>query len=454
MPAQDVAHLVGAHREATGGRWFPPDFAYAQHTGARLRVPIPTVDFAWVPPFGAAALPGATSLTRGSRQTPRPLALAHLHDRSLDDEPDRTLPALPPGQYRFVVDRFGLASPILVAVEPERGDLLVLLPESRSWIALERTVGAAWAQALRNPRGWRMELVHAAGQATAYCPSDTGLVALTPRAFGLCYAARHEGEGPAVGGPVAWGGVVWLPVAGSDGVVQLVGKRHGVPGHVVLPTDAPVPRHGFEAPAFDGRHVNWPCREGQLVLRLDAHGNKRCDWIAWPRGVVPLFEFGWPYRQATGTFWQVCRSVGSDGRFAHVQMAAAMPTCMPAEGLHLCTGRACYSGTWRIEGDPWRAPRPMDDGSGEIVVPLLESTYEGVVVGLRMDAPHGVLALLEAGNERQRAVLQVEARGRRAVPFGTLQVSKPWLAQLFVHEGHLWVAHPDLPQAAGWKLGQ
>jgi hypothetical protein len=234
-------------------------------------------------------------------------------------------------------------------------------------------------------------------------------------------------------------------------VVQLVGKPHGAARHIVLPTHAPVPQHGFEAPIFDDLHVNWPCDEGQLVLQLDAHGDKQCDWIAWPEGVKPLFAMGWPYRSLTGMFWQLCRG-NDDGRFEYVQMAKAAPETAPIDALRLCTGRACYRGTLRIEGDPWRAAQAADHASTEVVAPLLESAYDGAVIGLRMDAPDGVLALLHARNEPRRAVLQVEAQGRHAVPFGTLDVKRPWLALLFVHDGHLWVDHPDLAQAVGWKL--
>jgi hypothetical protein len=107
----------------------------------------------------------------------------------------------------------------------------------------------------------------------------------------------------------------------------------------------------------------------------------------------------------------------------------------------------------RVDGAPWRVAQAADDASTEIVVPLLESAHDGAVVGLRMDAPHGVLALLHAGNEPRHAVLQVEVQGEPAVAFGTLDVKRPWLALPFVHDGHLWVHHPDLPQAVGWKLG-
>jgi hypothetical protein len=86
-------------------------------------------------------------------------------------------------------------------------------------------------------------------------------------------------------------------------------------------------------------------------------------------------------------------------------------------------------------------------------VPLIESTHRGAVIGLRIAAPHGDLALLESDGARQLAVLQLEAQDLAEVlAFGALSVTRPWLATLFVHDGHLWVHHPELAQPLGWRL--
>lgn len=450
LPPQDVACLAGASREPATGERLPPDFNYSPRTGAPLDFAI-TLDPPWVPPFGASALPGVKSASHGLRQTPLPLALARAHGRSAGDPPDRTLPPLPPGQYRFVAGRFGAACPTLLAVEPERGSLLVLLPESRSWSALGRIEGASWGQRLRNPRGWRMEVVEVHGHATAYCPSAAGLAAITPNVIGLGYAIAHAGDGPALGGPVAWGAELWAPVLGKGHVVQLVGWAPGAASHIVLPTHAPVPHHGFEAPVFDDAHVVWPCDEGRLVLQRDAAGGGQCRWIAWPSHARPLFAIGCPHRADSGAFWQPCRR-DDDGSFAFVGMANAEAEAIPVDALRLCTGRSGYAGTWRIDGEPWRPTSTPEEDSTDVVLPLLESLHDGAVLGLRIEAPHGVPALLHGQREPRRAVLQVELQGQPATAFGTLHVRKPWLALPFVHDGHLWVDHPDLPQVAGWEL--
>ena len=339
-----------------------------------------------------------------------------------------------------------------MAIESDQGKLLVLLPDSKTWIPLERASGGNLAEGLKNSRGWRMEVVEGARRATLYLPTASGLAAVTPTLIGLSYAAEYFGEGVALGGPVAWAGEVWLPVLGKKGVVNLVGKPGGAAKPVVLPTSAPAPKDGFEAPVFDPLHVIWPSEEGQLIVRLDQKGNQETDWIAWPAEMRPTFSLGCPYLSRSGSFLQLCWR-GRNGSLEYVQMGKLGPERAAINAPRIGTGRISYKKAQRIEGDPWREPPPVSDGpSSEVVVPLIESELERAVVGLRMDAPQGVLALLESNSKRHSAVLQLQAENRPAVLFGTINVARPWLASLFVYDAHLWVYHPELPQALGWKL--
>lgn len=454
VPEQDLARLTQARRDDGTGEAFPPEFNYSVYTGLPLRPATPARGPSWVPPFGDTAPAGAQRLGGGLKRTSVALWLARADERSASAPPDSTLPPLPRGQYRFIVDRFDAACPTLIALEPEEGKLLVLLPESKQWMPLERAAGPAWAQRFPNARGWRMEMVHAHGQATAYCPSSLGLAAITPSVFGLNHAVDPAGEGPALGGPVAWQGEIWMPVPGKDDLVHLVGKPLQAAGHalhMVLVTQAPLPLHGFEAPVFDDMRVTWPGDEGQLVLQLTPEGGKQTAWIAWPEQVKPFFAIGSPHMDHDGTFWQLCRR-SDDGRFGYVQMGTASPQTGPLGAPGVCTGRVCYRGASRVDDGPWCDEPRGPDASGEVVLPLLESALDGAVVGLRMHAPHGLLALLQGGKEPKRATLQVELPGRPAVPFGAIAVKKPWTALPFVYDGHLWLHHPDLSHASGWEL--
>ena len=454
LSIQDLGRMIRAKRDASSGKWFPSDFDYSPQTGTRLHVTIANLDSPWVPPFGASALSDIGSpVARGLRQTSARLTLARSNGRpDPATDADRTLPALPPGQYRFLVHKFDVASPTLMAIEPEHGHLLILLPESKTWIPLERPAGGILAEGLKNSRGWRMEVVEGGGCATLYFPTARGMAAVMPTLIGLSYAVEYFGAGPALGGPVAWAGEVWLPVLDQNGAVNLVGKPRGAANPIVLPTSAPAPKNGFEAPVFDPLHVIWPSEEGQLIVRLDRDSRKETDWIAWPNGLKPAFSLGCPYLSPSGSFWQLCWK-GQNQSLEYVQMGKLGPGRAAIDAPRLGTGHVSYKKEQRIEGDPWMQPPHISDAaSSEVVVPLIESELDRAVVGLKMDAPQGVLALLESDKERHRALLQVQAANRAGVQFGTLSVTRPWLTSVFVHDAHLWVVHPELSQALGWKL--
>jgi hypothetical protein len=70
---------------------------------------------------------------------------------------------------------------------------------------------------------------------------------------------------------------------------------------------------------------------------------------------------------------------------------------------------------------------------------------------MRMDAPQGLLGLL-ASNTETRAVLQYEPENGPVLSFGALHLVKPWTACVFVHDAHVWVHHPQMTQALGWRL--
>jgi hypothetical protein len=455
LSPQDLGRMVGAVKDTANGQWYPSDFNYSPQTGAALVVTIASLDSPWVPPFGAAALGGIDRPSaRGLRQTPARLSLGSSSGRvDPGSFADRTLPALPPGQYRFLVHKFDVSCAALMAIESEHGDLLVLLPESKTWtgLASERQ-GGVLADGLKNSRGWRMEVVEGARRPALYLPTSNGLAEVRPTLIGLSYAVDYFGDGPALGGPVGWGDEVWLPVLGKQGAVNLVGKPRGSARPIVLATSARAPDKGFEAPVFDPLQVIWPSEEGQLVVRLDQDGKRRTEWMAWPDGLRPAFSLGCPYLSPSDSFWQPCCQ-GRNESLVYVQMGKPSPETVAVRAPRLGTGRTSYKNAQRIEGDPWREPQQdFDSTSSEVVVPLIESELDGAVVGVRVDAPQGVFALLESSRETHRAVLQLQAENRAEVLFGSISVSRPWLAALFVFDAHLWVYHPELPYALGWKL--
>lgn len=452
LPMSDVARMIGAMRDARKGQWFPPDFTYSPESGSALHFQVSRIDSAWVPPHGAALSDLTRPARGGLKQTSLPLTLA-ASDRQAHHalREEATLPPLPAGRYRFLVHGFDTACATLMAMELERGKVLVLLPASSAWMELEHPSRQPLAECTMNHRGWRMEVVEDAAGTTLYLPTASGLAAVTPRLFSLSYDVQYSGGGKAQGGPIGWAGKVWLPVLGEDGSVNIVAKPAGATPATVLSSVAAAPGKGFEAPVFDASQAIWPSDEGQLVLRTGPDGAKGTDWIAWPDGVKPAFSLSSPYLSPAGSFSQLC-DAGQDGAFEYVQMGTRNPERVRVDGPRLGTGSVSYRNLQRIEGDPWKEPEPdADKGSSEVLLPLIESQVRHGVVGVRVNAPRGVTALLES-EETTDAVLQYQEDNHPAVSFGSLRVAKPWLASVFIYDARLWIYHWDLPQPLGWKL--
>jgi hypothetical protein len=450
IPGLDLGHMVWANRDA-GGAWFPPEFAYSDQTGAMLQPAEPPGGAPWVPPFGDSVLADfSRPAAHGLRQTRASLRLARTEARFEAGSVDRSLPVLPPDDWQFAVHGFDAACPLLLAVGLREGQLRYLLPESRVWAVLEGKHGGL-APGLANSRGWRMELVPHPSGATLYLPTARGLAAINPQLLQSSYTVMYSGDGAALGGPVAWAGEIWIPLKGADGCVQLVGRPLGASKPIVLRTGIPAPANGFESPVFDSLHVNWPCHEGQLVVCLDAEGDKWVQWVRWPQGAVPVFGLGCPYRSPTGAFWQLCRRSDFVG---YVQMAQSEPAQHPGrQAPALCTGTLCWQGVRCMEGDPWEGGGSSAGACVQAIVPLLESAVDGTAVVLRINAPEGVFALAERdGQQQHRALLQMHVPGDADLTFGTLICAQPWRATVFVHDSHLWVHHAGLAQPCGWEL--
>jgi hypothetical protein len=454
LPVEDVGRLTGAMKDGETGQWFPSDFTYSPSSGAKLQPSSAFFDSPWVPPFGADALADTSRpLGRGLRQTPSLLAFGgNAAGRSAASAPDRTLPALPPGRHEFVVHRCNVESSTLIAIEPAEGRLLLFLPESKAWLPLEPD-GEPLARCRADDAGWRMEVVEGPRNPTLYLPTTAGLAVVVPSVIAVSYSATHVGGAAAKGGPVAWDGHVWLPVDAGEGVVNVIGYAGNQAPIVITVRGVPALR-GMESPVFDPLQVIWPSDEGQLVLRIDPDGRRAAEWMPWPDGLHPVFTLGCPYLSEAGSFWQVCRAdEGDEGTsLTYVRMGKLHPETSPAPGPRLSTGRVSYQGRKRIESQPWGGDEPnAGPDASAAVFPLIESVVDHVVVGLRIEAPQGVMAILASEGERFQAVLQQEGVNG-VTEFGTLDITRPWLTTVFVYDACLWIAHPDLPHVLGWQL--
>lgn len=460
FPDSDSRYLLGAKADLDQVTLLPPDFDFSPVSGRPLDKAIIRSTSSWVPPYGALAIADLSrpnTQCRGLKQTSLALRLLPASSAvplSAESYPQAHLPLLPPGRYHFLSDPLGMVASVLLAIDPDKGDIQFLLPESRNWTALNHESGGVLAERSGSRRGWRMEVVRGAKGTELYLPTVSGIAIVRPQLLELGYQVNYVGEGRALGGPVAWAGEIWMPLLANDGHVHLIGKPAGSAPPVVLTSSAIAPVNGFEAPVMDNRYVIWPCDEGQLMVRLNHNGKEEVQWIEWPEGTYPRFDLGSAFLSSTGVFWQTCWRQQTE-QIEYVQMGKINSDRVAVDAPRLGTGFISYKKDRLIYGDPWQEPENSNEGaSSQVVVPLIASTQDRAVISLRIEAPNGVFDLLSSGRQRHRAILQMQADKSADVFFGTLNVSQPWLAEVFIYDGYLWIYHPDESKlgASGWKL--
>jgi hypothetical protein len=454
-----------ASRSSGAASLFPADFGFSPETGAALTRFDLGRSAPWVPPFGAPVKrPGAPQLSdiRGIRQTPRELTLTRAPkvgagpDRSATDDPDRVIPPPPPGQYEFAVGRFGADTDCLLAIEPEKGSLFFWLTASNRWAPVNHVDGGVLSQTSVDASHWRSELVQEGGDiggSVLFLPTTSGLAVVRPDAITLEFSADYIGGGASLGAPVLWGGVIWAPVKGVGRTIALVAASTKGELLNVQATSCAEPAEALGAPVCDARRIVWPSQAGQFVVSKNPDGTAHASWLNWPDDARPVFAFGVPYLSAAGQFWQLCWNAREES-YVYVQLGRPGPEIMPTNAPALCTGRRSYKMASAMQGDPWEDPVDMSHGSSsDVVIPLLESTQNGAVLGLVVAAEDGVTALLES-RERHPAVMLLRTDTSPNQRFLTLLVSKPWRVRAFIFDGYLWAYHPAMQSILGTELGR
>lgn len=450
-------------KPATGSSTsYPPEFSYSPDTGQKLESPIIAKTAPWVPPFGNSS--DDQSTVRGLHQTrvaleltQRPL-VTNAPRRSQTDDADRQLTMPPPGQYEFAVGRFGTAVDVLLAIEPEKGALFVVVNPSHAsqrWEALAHEGGGVIAEASLPASCWKAETARDGDDTLLCLPTTSGLAIVRADALSLSYSVNYVGGGRVIGAPITWDGEAWAAVDAGQGLISFgIASVDGGSSRVltsdVKSTLLPA-GEALHAPVCDTQQVVWPGSSGQLVVRKDTTGTPRISWVEWPAATRPNFQFGSAYLSGAGRFWQLSWNK-ADESYVYVEMARTPAEVVPTISPALCSGRISYKMSARMKSDPWAdVDDSQDASSNEVVLPIVESTSHAAVLGLVIEARSGIAALLRS-SEKQRTVLQIQSDNRPDVRFHTFNAAVPWRARAFVFDDHLWLYHPQLRAMLGFAL--
>ncbi|MFM8333604.1 MAG: hypothetical protein ACKN9T_18150 [Candidatus Methylumidiphilus sp.] len=432
---RELAALVGAHcwREAAGEALYPGPFRHSPVSGQPLpAIPAP-VRQTWLPPFGDS--PALHCL--GLRQTA--LSLSLPPGLRPEDEPGGQLPLPPPGEYQFMVGNFKTCTPLLLALNPGKGQLYLYIRQT--WAELQNRSKHLPESSLPF---WGLALD---AENRLLLPTDEGLAVLDLNVLTLSYTLRLL-PGRCLGAPAVLGEFIVAPAVDDDGHAGLLQVARATLEWQWLDC-APVGAGGaFNVPLVEKRQAYWLNVLGQIRLRLNADNLPVPTYIPWNAGTAPRFEFGSPYAK-NGQIWQICYDE-TLGQYQYVQLGREQPEKHPCSAPRLTAGAACFAQETQLAGPPWSEPEVAYGGqSNDVVIPLLEAANEAALC-VRVDWVKGLDALFASATPH---LARFELIGRNgSVAFFTQKLPKPWLAQPFVHDGWLYLYHPDLKMIPGWKL--
>ena len=451
----DLATLVGARVSVDGAdragkpvALYPGAFKFSPVTGKALPAPAVAHRDAWLPPFGGDS--AIEDPPQGLRLTAAPLALRST--LSIESLPDRQLAAPPAGHYQFLVVACQTCDARLLAVEYSRGRIHQWLPHSERWLELRCGAVHALVGSSLGEEAWGMAVQDPQGATRIFMPTDAGLAIVSINLIARTYESRTVGT-RCLGAPVLWQGRVHVPMLDDDG-------KLGV--HVLDPAGTALRRvdgPGLDAasakwvrPLADRRQIVWMSSAGQLIVKPGTGDALEASLLPWPAGITPSFELGSPYLSRSGHLWQQCVQQDDEGhRFVFVQLGRAEPEIRPASSPRLSTGSACFQLDARLRIAPWF---DADDGldsepSGEVIIPLLESTSSSTVLCARVSSPGSVESLFASSDA---CTTTFELHGERDVQFWVASLPRPWATRPFVYAGHLYLHHPGQRRLPGWRI--
>jgi len=448
---QDVAGLLGASLPGAChcAAIYPEGFAFCPDCGKPLQQPDPAAPMhadwwgAAADPFLPRHLPHGLPVTK--------LALGDsLEQRPAAPEVGRAeLSMAPPPNAHcvFAAATFGFAEQRLIALAPRRGVLQYFDRPAQLWHVLVAEDSASSLDFGVSDYAW-LPALHPRRGEVAIVPTARGLRRLFINPVNETFRTETLLDAPLVSAPGALRRHVGVLFASSDGVTHLW-STDADSGNAREDACPGAPAAGWARPVtYDGR-VYWLHADGQLIWQP----GQAPHYLRWPAPWQARLELGGPTQSRDGRLWQI----GHDGQaYSFLELGSAAPQQEAIDGARLGFASLLFRRGHAVVDEPWsdaQVDDPHEDDS--LVLPLLR------VLNDHRSQPGGLVLRLHqyTGRAEDALATRVIARatvewiGRRNVILDDLaRLVRPGECSAFVHDGALWLHHPDWNRIRGWRL--
>jgi hypothetical protein len=223
-----------------------------------------------------------------------------------------------------------------------------------------------------------------------------------------------------------------------------------VSGAVLLPTTS------YGLPIVDAarRQLIWVSHEHYLVLKQD--GELQLAVYPWQLGKKACPEFGSPYQDLTGQYWQLCYDTLQHG-YGYHKISTQVSTPLDWRGVdspvlsigHFSTQKNAYT-----QREPWNDNAYLDQDAQDIgfKLALTQTTQpdnRGAALYLQVPFEGSIADLFQDAQTQYACELKITGN---ASVLAILPMRQPWKTQVFVTPEGLHVAHPDLTDIYLYQL--
>lgn len=481
------------------GKVFPPEFRYCPFCREELswkessktevrtpggvdkaieKVPVEKSLFIrsgeWTPPFGHGV---------GLRLVGKSIDISYLDEVAKRERPiasETDVFALPKGAGDFV---------FLVATIPFQCEKMIeTLGSTEALVAFDRNAGDLYCHGPRNEKkGWisfRSPKDYKIGEnnlpawswSAALSADQTVPGFAIPTSDGPVWIGFDWNRGRIVpvagrecciGGAARWKTDIFIPTASDGGVsiqkFDFEKKQWAAIGNPVSQALHPVHEAGekqiFSVPVVEDRNIlHWIGVHG--LLSFDPRSG-HLSWRPWKTGhascrAIP--EFGPPYRDIEGNFWQICYD-DQDEVFRYYRLNGDEGDWQDVDGGRFSSGLSCFSRYYDYWKTPWaKIDIQREEKAESFRAPLLcldEQSLYTVTAVFGKDSTKPILKIVNDRETEFPVALRIERPEAPCIEFdtdGVLNFSTPWDFRLFVYGGFLYAYLNAKDGCRKWRL--
>jgi hypothetical protein len=447
----DVAHLLGASLPASChcAPIYPEGFAFCPNCGRALDKLAGRVSTQpdWFGPYADALLP---------RHVPHGLPVTSLPlGDSLEERPpapevgrfDLAMPVPPNAHCVFAAASYGFPEQRLLALAYTRGVLQYWDPLAPLWHVMTPEDGSADLAFTASSYAWIPALNPRRGE-VALAPTARGLCRLWVNPVSDSFRTETVFEGQLAAAPGAIRRHIACLFIGAAGDLRLWTARSDLAQAEQFEC-GDGPAAGWSRPiGYDGR-LFWLHEQGQLAWRP----GEAPRFMPWPQGWQPRLDFGGPTQSRDGRLWQI----GHDGgAYSFLELGPGHPQREAIDGARLGFANLLFRRGHPVVDEPWSGEHVEELHEDDaLVLPLLRSFNNN------RSQPSGLVLRFHkyTGRAEDALATRVIARttvewiGKRNVILDEIaRLARPLECVPFVHDGGLWLHHPDWNQIRGWRL--